>query len=159
MLTPATIISLLNLTPHPEGGWFAQTFRDTGPDARGHSTAIYFLLESGKPSHWHKVHGSSEVWLFHAGAPLKLKLSEDGKTETHHVLGMDLIAGERPQLIVPPGWWQAAETLERGEEKWEPVFRADARPIKYDWTLVSCTVAPGFLFENFELAAPNWQPG
>ncbi len=140
VLTPATIISLLNLAPHPEGGWFCQTFRDTGPDPRGHSTAIYFLLEARKPSHWHKVHGSSEVWLYHAGAPLKLKLSEDGKAETHHVLGMDLLAGERPQLIVPPGWWQAAETL--GE-----------------WTLVSCTVAPGFLFKNFELAEPNWQPG
>lgn len=138
-MTPATIISLLNLAPHPEGGWFCQTFRDTGPDSRGHSTAIYFLLEAGKPSHWHKVNGSSEVWLFHAGAPLRLKLSEDGKTETHHMLGIDLIAGERPQLIVPPGWWQAAETL--GE-----------------WTLVSCTVAPGFLFENFELADPGWNP-
>jgi uncharacterized protein len=139
-LTPATIISLLNLTPHPEGGWYTQTFRDTGPDARGHSTAICFLLEAGKPSHWHKVHGSSEVWLWHAGGPMRLKLSEDGKTETHHILGMDLAAGERPQLIVPPDWWQAAETL--GE-----------------WTLVSCTVAPGFLFENFELAEPGWAPG
>ena len=74
------------------------------------------------------MHGSSEVWLYHAGAPIRLKLSEDGETETHHLLGIDLAAGERPQLIVPPGWWQAAETL--GE-----------------WTLVSCTVAPGFLFE------------
>jgi predicted cupin superfamily sugar epimerase len=139
-MTPATIISLLNLQPHPEGGWYTQTFRDTGPDERGHSTAIYFLLEAGKPSHWHKVHGSSEVWLFHAGAPIRLKLSEDGKTETHHLLGMNLVAGERPQAIVPPGWWQAAETT--GE-----------------WTLVSCTVAPGFLFENFELAEPGWEPG
>ena len=134
------IIAHLNLAPHPEGGWFRQTFRDTGPDERGHSTAIYFLLESGKPSHWHKVRSSSEVWLYHAGSPIRLKLSEDGKTEAHHRLGMDLSAGERPQMIVPPGWWQAAETL--GE-----------------WTLVSCTVAPGFLFKNFELAAPGWKPG
>lgn len=140
MPTAASIISALNLAPHPEGGWFRQTFRDTGPDERGHSTAIYFLLEAGKPSHWHKVHGSSEVWLWHAGSPIRLKLSEDGKTETHHMLGMDLAAGERPQLIVPPGWWQAAETC--GE-----------------WTLVSCTVAPGFVFENFELAEPGWAPG
>jgi uncharacterized protein len=139
-MTPAAIIALLSLRPHPEGGWYSQTFRDEGPDARGHSTAIYFLLESGKPSHWHKVHGSSEVWLFHAGAPLRLKLSEDGKGETHHILGIDLAAGERPQLIVPPGWWQAAETLGA-------------------WTLVTCTVAPGFLFENFELAEPGWEPG
>jgi uncharacterized protein len=137
--TAAEIIATLNLEPHPEGGWFRQTFLDTGPDARGHSTAIYFLLESGKPSHWHKVHGSSEVWLYHAGAPIRLKLSEDGKTVTQHLLGMDLAAGERPQLIVPPGWWQAAETLG-------------------DWTLVSCTVAPGFLFENFELAPLGWTP-
>jgi predicted cupin superfamily sugar epimerase len=140
MLSAAEIISTLKLEPHPEGGWFRQTFRDIGPDERGHSTAIYFLLESGKPSHWHKVHGSSEVWLYHAGAPIRLKLSEDGKTETHHLLGMGLAAGERPQLIVPPGWWQAAETIG-------------------DWTLVSCTVAPGFLFENFELAEPGWTPG
>ena len=140
MPTAVEIIALLDLAPHPEGGWFRQTFRDTGPDERGHSTAIYFLLEAGKPSHWHKVHGSSEVWLWHAGAPIRLKLSEDGKTETHHLLGMDLAAGERPQLIVPPGWWQAAQTLG-------------------DWTLVSCTVAPGFVFENFELAEPGWKPG
>ena len=140
MPTAAEIIATLSLEPHPEGGWFRQTFRDTGPDERGHSTAIYFLLEAGKPSHWHKVHGSSEVWLYHAGAPIRLKLSEDGKTETHHLLGLDLAAGERPQLIVPPGWWQAAETLG-------------------DWTLVSCTVAPGFLFDNFVLAAPGWKPG
>ena len=140
MPAAAEIIAALNLEPHPEGGWFCQTFRDDGPDARGHSTAIYFLLEAGKPSHWHKVHGSSEVWLYHAGAPIRLKLSKDGKAETHHLLGIDLAAGERPQLIVPPGWWQAAETIG-------------------DWTLVSCTVAPGFLFENFELAAPGWKPG
>lgn len=139
-LTAADIIRTLNLEPHPEGGWFRQTFRDDGQDARGHSTAIYFLLGSGKPSHWHRVRGSSEVWLYHAGAPLRLKLSEDGKTETSVLLGMDLGAGERPQAIVPPGHWQAAESL--GE-----------------WTLVSCTVAPGFLFENFELAEPGWKPG
>ena len=90
-------------------------------------------------SHWHKVHGSSEVWLYHSGAPIRLKLSKDGKSETGHLLGIDLAAGERPQLIVPAGWWQAAETLG-------------------DWTLVSCTVAPGFLFENFELAPPGWTP-
>ncbi len=140
MLSASEIITTLNLEPHPEGGWFRQTFRDDGPDERGHSTAIYFLLEAGKPSHWHKVHGSSEVWLYHAGAPIRLKLSEDGKSETHHLLGIDIAVGERPQLIVPPGWWQAAESLG-------------------DWTLVSCTVAPGFLFENFELAAPKWMPG
>ncbi len=139
-LTAADIIAILNLEPHPEGGWFRQTFRDDGSDARGHSTAIYFLLENGKPSHWHRVHGSSEVWLYHAGAPLRLRLSEDGKSDTSVVLGMDIGASERPQAIVPPGWWQAAETL--GE-----------------WTLVSCTVAPGFLFENFELAEPGWKPG
>jgi uncharacterized protein len=138
-LTAAQIISTLELEPHPEGGWFRQMFRDNGPDARGHSTAIYFLLEAGKPSHWHKVHGSSEVWLYHAGAAIRLKLSDDGTSETHHLLGIDIAAGERPQLIVPPGWWQAAETLG-------------------DWTLVSCTVAPGFLFENFELAPPGWTP-
>ena len=158
MLTAAEIITLLNLAPHPEGGWYCQTFRDTGPDARGHSTAIYFLLEKGNSSHWHKVLGSSEVWLYHGGAPVRLRLSEDGKTQTEHRLGMDLKGGERPQLVVPPGWWQAADSSERCEEKWEPVLRPDARPEKYDWSLVSCTVAPGFSFENFELAPPGWEP-
>lgn len=140
MPNAADIIAMLQLERHPEGGWFRQTFRDAGPDARGHSTAIYFLLERGNPSHWHRVHGSAEVWLYHAGAPIRLKLSEDSVTESQASLGVDLAAGERPQHVVPPGWWQAAETLG-------------------DWTLVSCTVAPGFVFDNFELAPPNWRPG
>ena len=139
MLIAPEIIALLNLAPHPEGGWFCQTFRDTGTDPRGHSTAIYFLLEKGNSSHWHKVHGSSEVWLYHGGAPVKLRLSQDGVTHTEHRLGMDLKSGERPQLVVPPGWWQAAASTD-------------------DWSLVSCTVAPGFTFENFELAPPGWEP-
>lgn len=140
MPTAAGIIATLQLERHPEGGWFRQTFRDAGPDERGHSTAIYFLLEKGNASHWHRVHGSAEIWLFHAGAPIRLKMSEDGIAEVAAILGVDLGAGERPQLVVPAGWWQAAETLG-------------------DWTLVSCTVAPGFLYENFELAPPGWAPG
>lgn len=139
MLTAAEIIDILRLERHPEGGWFRQTFRDDGGDERGHSTAIYFLLERGNPSHWHRVHGSAEVWLYHAGAPIRLRLSADGQGETASILGVDLAAGERPQLVVPAGWWQAAETLG-------------------DWTLVSCTVAPGFVYGNFELAPPEWSP-
>ncbi len=134
------IIRTLNLAKHPEGGWFAETYRDGGPGGgRARSTAIYFLLRDGERSHWHRV-DAGEVWLFHAGAPLELGISEDGKTERLVRLGTALLEGERPQAVVPPGAWQAARTT--GE-----------------WTLVSCTVAPGFEFSGFELAPKGWAPG
>lgn len=123
----------LGLAPHPEGGWYVETFRDAG------STAIYFLLEAGQRSHWHRV-DSSEAWHFYAGAPLELSVSEDGVTTRTHVLGVDLAAGQRPQFVVPPHGWQAARSLG-------------------DFTLVGCTVAPPFEFSRFELAPPGWQPG
>jgi predicted cupin superfamily sugar epimerase len=130
------IIALLDLERHPEGGWYRQTFRDeaVGADGRAASTAIYFLLEAGQESRWHRVRGSVEVWHFHAGAPLLLSVAR----ETIR-LGPDLAAGERPQGIVPPGEWQKARSLG-------------------DWTLVSCTVAPGFEFANFEMAEEGWEP-
>jgi hypothetical protein len=130
-MTPARIIALLGLEPHPEGGWYRQTFRDTeGPEGRGASTAIYFLLEAGQESAWHRV-DAAEVWHHYAGAPLLLTIGAD-----EHRLGVDLAAGERPQAVVPAGVWQKARSLG-------------------DWTLVGCTVAPGFLFEGFEMAEDN----
>jgi predicted cupin superfamily sugar epimerase len=139
MTSSAEIIATLGLKPHPEGGWYAETFRDGAGGARGHSTAIYFLLEQHQVSTWHRVKDAAEVWHFHAGAPLALAMWEEGSAVMEQVLGSDLAAGERPQIVVPAGWWQSARSL--GE-----------------WTLVGCTVAPGFEFAAFELAAPGWQP-
>lgn len=138
MLSADEIIRLLALQPHPEGGHFRETFRDPHTvDGRAASTAIYFLLRRGERSHWHRV-DAVEVWHFHAGAPLKLSIN-DGAGTTVVTLGSDLAAGARPQAVVPTGHWQAAETTG-------------------DWTLVGCTVAPGFQFERFELAPPGWEP-
>jgi predicted cupin superfamily sugar epimerase len=137
--TAADIIRLLDLKPHPEGGHFRETFRDPHQSSgRAASTAIYFLLARGERSHWHRV-DAAEVWHWHAGAPLKLEISQErGKIESL-ILGGDLAAGQRPQGVVPAHAWQAAQTLG-------------------DWTLVGCTVAPGFDFKTFELAAKDWSP-
>jgi predicted cupin superfamily sugar epimerase len=140
-LTAAEVIRLLALVPHPEGGHFRETLRDAPvAGGRAHSTAIYFLLGRGERSRWHRV-DAVEVWHFYAGAPLLLEIaaSAGGPIERAR-LGPDLAAGERPQAIVPAHHWQAAESL--GE-----------------WTLVGCTVAPGFEFSGFELAPPGWEPG
>ena len=137
MTSADEIIAVLGLKPHPEGGWYAETFRDGAGGARGHSTAIYFLLEQHQVSAWHRVKDATEVWHFHAGAPLALSMSEEDGAVFEQVLGIELAAGERPQLVVPAGWWQSARSL--GE-----------------WTLVGCTVAPGFEFATFELAEPGW---
>jgi len=132
-MTAAEIVDLLELAPHPEGGWYRQTFVDEVPGGRAHSTLIYFLLEAGQRSHWHRV-DSAEVWHWYAGAPLELHVAHETI-----LLGNDLAAGQRPQGVVPRGAWQSAKSL--GE-----------------WTLVGCTVAPGFDFARFELAPPSWKP-
>jgi predicted cupin superfamily sugar epimerase len=140
MTTAREIIDILKLERHPEGGWYVQTFRDDAEcDGRAHSTAIYYLLEGGDRSHWHTV-DAVEVWHYHAGAPLELGLSEDGNSYRTLVLGADLAAGQRPQGLVRKGEWQSARSLG-------------------DWTLVSCTVAPGFEFSGFRMAPKGWQPG
>jgi predicted cupin superfamily sugar epimerase len=132
------VIRLLGLAPHPEGGHFRETFRDEpGPDGRARSTAIYFLLKRGERAHWHRI-DAAEVWHFYAGAPLTLRISRKAVIEVTR-LGADLAGGEHLQAIVPAGAWQAAVSLG-------------------DWTLVGCTVAPGFQFEGFELAPPGWEP-
>jgi predicted cupin superfamily sugar epimerase len=140
MTTAQEIISALELERHPEGGWYVQTFIDAqGSGERAHSTAIYYLLEGGDRSHWHTV-DAVEIWHYHAGAPLELSLSLDGRTVRTIRLGPDILAGERPQGIVRKGEWQSARSLG-------------------DWTLVGCTVAPGFEFAGFTMASPDWQPG
>jgi uncharacterized protein len=140
-LTAADVIRLLDLKPHPEGGHFRQTFRDskTVDDGRAASTAIYFVLARGERSHWHRV-DAAEVWHWHAGAPLELEIAATSGGRERITLGSDLVAGERPQAVVPAHAWQAAQSLG-------------------DWTLVGCTVAPGFEFAKFELAPKEWEPG
>lgn len=138
-LTAEAIVEHLDLLLHPEGGYFRETFRDRrGQAGRTHSTAIYYLLPAGEVSHWHRV-DAAEVWHWYAGGPLELTISPDGTDAATHRLGPDLLDGQRPQLVVPAHAWQTARPL--GE-----------------WTLIGCTVAPGFLFEAFELAPPDWRP-
>ena len=140
MLPAGDIIKKLDLKPHPEGGHFRETFRDTRVDGRATSTAIYFLLARGERSHWHRI-DAAEVWHYHAGAPLVLEMAAGADGPVRRMkLGPDIAMGERPQGVVPAGHWQAAESLG-------------------DWTLVGCTVAPGFEFAHFETAAKDWEPG
>jgi predicted cupin superfamily sugar epimerase len=139
-MNAAEIIARLGLQPHPEGGHYRETFRDR-PDGggRGAMTAIYFLLQKGEKSAWHRV-DAAEIWHYYAGDPLSVLISADGRSTITHALGPDLDAGQLPQVTVPPGAWQAAES--RGA-----------------WTLVGCTVGPAFEFAGFEMAAKNWEPG
>jgi predicted cupin superfamily sugar epimerase len=140
MTTAKDIIAALRLERHPEGGWYIQTFQDPEmTNGRADSTAIFYLLEAGDRSHWHTV-DAVEIWHYHAGAPLALRLSGDGRTVRTVTLGPDIIAGQIPQGIVRKGEWQSATSLG-------------------DWTLVGCTVAPGFEFSGFHMAAPGWEPG
>ncbi len=135
-MTAEDIIARLGLSPHPEGGHYRQTWIDDGP-GRASGTCIYFLLKAGETSHWHRV-DATEIWHFYAGAPLVLSLAatEAGPAEDH-ILGPDLAGGEAPQIIVPRDHWQAA--------------RAGT-----GWTLVGCTVSPGFSFDGFTLAPPGF---
>ncbi|WP_057460761.1 cupin domain-containing protein [Pseudovibrio sp. POLY-S9] len=137
--TAEEIIAELQMKEHPEGGYYTETFRDTeGPEGRGYSTAIYYLLKKGQKSHWHRI-DAIETWHYYGGAPLCLSISSEEGSQNDIILGMDVLNGQRPQGIVPRHAWQSARSL--GE-----------------WTLVGCTVAPGFLFDGFELAPPDWNP-
>ncbi|MGB0411719.1 MAG: cupin domain-containing protein [Pikeienuella sp.] len=139
MTTARDLIDMLNLAPHPEGGWFRETWRagtDSGERATG--TAIYYLLEGDQFSHWHRV-DAAEIWLWHAGAPLALTVSPDGHDAETKILGTAFDQGQRPQIVIPPHHWQTAASLGR-------------------YTLVSCTVSPGFTFDGFEMAPEDWRP-
>jgi predicted cupin superfamily sugar epimerase len=138
-LSADDVIRLLALTPHPEGGHFREMLRDeaTVDGKRAASTAIYYLLVRGERSHWHRV-DAAEVWHFYGGDPLLLEVAEK-RGVARLVLGPDLAAGARPQLVVPAGAWQAAQSLGA-------------------WTLAGCTVAPGFDFAGFEMAPKDWAP-
>jgi len=146
----ADVIRALGLAPHPEGGHFREIHREPAPggtDGRGAVTSIYYMLAADERSHWHRV-DAVEIWNFHAAggsgaAGLELALSPDGKAVETCLLGSVLAVGQRPQAVVPAGWWQTARL-------------ADPRPD--GWLLVGCTVAPAFDFAGFEMAAPGWTP-
>ena len=141
--TARQVIDHLNLQPHPEGGWYRQTWAGPEKDGRPDSTCIYFLLAAGESSHWHRV-DAEEFWLFHAGDPLTLSIASDAKGPvTRHTLGADLAAGYLPQLRVPAHAWQSTRPV------------TGSTPVT-GWSLVSCTVTPGFLFSGFELAPPGF---
>jgi uncharacterized protein len=134
------VVARLGMEPHPEGGWYRETWRHEPPAGgdRPAGTAIYYLLAAGQRSHWHRV-DATEIWHHYAGAPLRLSIQSGESQVTTVLLGPDLAADQVPQAIVPESAWQAAES-------------AGA------WTLVGCTVSPGFDFAGFELAPPGWSP-
>ena len=134
-----SLIAALDLRPHPEGGWYRETFRDERLiNGRAASTAILFLLKAGESSRWHRV-DASEAWHWHAGGPLLLAVAAPGAAPAEHHMGGDILAGQTPQAVVPAGAWQMA------------------RPLG-DYALVGCTVAPGFEFDGFEMAPPGFAP-
>lgn len=132
--TAEALIAALNLAPHPEGGWYRQTWQGPPRAGRASGTAILFLLRAGERSHWHRV-DADEIWLWHAGAPLILSMGE--ALAEDHLLGPEVLAGQSPQIVVPAGHWQGARTTGA-------------------YTLVSCTVSPGFEFAGFTLAPPDF---
>ncbi|MEM7237266.1 MAG: cupin domain-containing protein [Pseudomonadota bacterium] len=133
------IIETLGLRPHPEGGWYRETWRaDAADGARASGTAIYYLLEAGDFSHWHRV-DAAEIWHWYAGGPLSLTVSPNGHDAEAMLLGPEIAAGQRPQQIVPAGWWQTATSMGA-------------------FSLVGCTVSPGFEFSGFEMAPDDWRP-
>lgn len=133
------LIAHLGLEPHPEGGHYRQTWiAEAAEGERAAGTSIYFLLQEGESSHWHRVLDAAEIWHYYAGAPLILSMAADENGPAQdYVLGPDLATGQAPQLIVPTNYWQAARTTGA-------------------YTLVGCTVSPGFLFEKFVLAEPGF---
>jgi hypothetical protein len=142
-VSPSELIARLGLAPHPEGGHYAETWRDAAADGRrGSGSAIYYLLQPGESSAWHRI-DATEVWHFYAGAAVELRCSRDGEEEEVFVLGYDLAAGEEAQRVVPAGVWQAARCLGRRRD---------------DWSLLGCTVSPAFRFEGFELAPAGFTP-
>ncbi len=137
---PEEIIRLLDLAPHPEGGHYRETFRDARlvENGRAASSHIYYLLGVGETSEWHRI-DAVEVWHHYAGAPFVLTISENGHDAQAFILGPDVAGGQRPSLVVPAGAWQTATSLGA-------------------WSLMGCTVAPGFDFAGFEMAPPGWRP-
>lgn len=144
MTSARALIDTLGLAPHPEGGWYRETWRaPAGDGERANGTAIHFLLEQDQSSHWHRV-DATEIWLWHAGDPLRLSVAASDDAAVGEIrMGGDVLGGEAVQHVIPAGYWQAAAPV-RGE---------------HGYTLVSCIVSPGFEFSGFELAPQGWTPG
>ncbi len=138
MTSADDIVSRLELKPHPEGGYYREMFRDEVAGGRARSTAIFYLLKAGEISRWHRV-DAVEIWHWYAGSPLEICQSDGKGVQKRQILGTDIMAGQMPQIIVPEYIWQTARSLG-------------------NWTLVGCTVAPGFEFDGFEMAPEGWQP-
>jgi predicted cupin superfamily sugar epimerase len=133
------IVDALGMTPHPEGGWFVETWRASAPlGERAAASAILYLLASGQASQWHRV-DAAEIWQWSAGEPLELRIAHTGRPVEVVTLGPDAVSGHSPQAVVLAGEWQAA------------------RPLG-GWALVGCIVAPAFEYEGFELAPEGWEP-
>lgn len=144
MTTAEELIQSLNLAPHPEGGWYRETWRSaSAPGERAAASAVYYVIQPAQRSHWNRV-DADEMWLWHSGDPLDLSIAESdaGPARTLR-LGGDIGAGEQPQVIVPKGHWQSAVPA-----------GGDA-----GFTFLSCIVAPGFEFSGYELAESGWSPG
>ncbi len=138
VLTADDVIRQFSLEPHPEGGHYRETFRDAqGHKGRAHSTAILYLLKAGEVSRWHRV-DVVELWHWYGGAPLRLDV-KDGAARHEYRLGPDWKGGDQPHAIVPAHAWQSARSLGA-------------------WTLIGCTVAPGFDFAGFEPAPEGFEP-
>mgnify|MGYP001158611643 CR=1 FL=1 len=139
-MTPEDIIDSLGLEPHPEGGWFRETFRAVSRGSeRSTSSAIYYMLKADEQSRWHRVLDADEIWNWYAGGPLLMMLSGDARGREELILGANIVADERPQVVVPKGVWQSASPRD-------------------GWAFVGCIVAPAFRFEGFEMASDGWEP-
>jgi len=143
-MTADQLIEALDLAPHPEGGWYRETWRAAAnPGERAAASAVYYVLKPGQRSHWNRV-DADEIWLWHAGDPIDVAMVAGDSASPRTVrLGGRVTQGEQPQLIVPKGHWQTADPV----------------PGEGGYTFISCIVAPAFEFEGFELAEPNWAPG
>lgn len=139
-LSAQSLIENLGLKPHPEGGWYVETFNNSDGNNRGSMSVIYYLLEKGQSAHWHRVRDADEIWLWHAGAPLTLYTKPDDGLVTKSVLGLDAASGQRPQVMIEKGQWQSASAID-------------------GWSLVSCVVAPAFVFDKMDFAPRGFEPG
>lgn len=144
-MTAEELIETLNLAPHPEGGWYRETYRSAAePGERAAATAVYYVIQAGERSRWNRV-DADEVWLWHAGDPLELMIAESDSESVRTVrLGGRIGEGEQPQVVIPKGQWQSASPIDGGAA---------------GYTFLSCVVAPAFDFAGYELAEPGWTPG
>jgi predicted cupin superfamily sugar epimerase len=137
-MTADDIIAALDLKPHPEGGFYRETFRDfAGPDGLARSTAIYYLLRAGEMARWHRI-GAAELWHWYGGDALELSFAGSGSI-SRTLLGPKLNEGQRPQILIQARAWQCAKPLGA-------------------YALCGCTVAPGFEFSDLEIAPEGWSP-